>query len=158
MAITKLLLLRSSTLPLIEGILPKGPYPPCLRMAGRALLAGYPRNLSWWCSGRHFTIKTIFSGTQDSHYKYKMDVGNFYLYNRFSTQVRWCLYIEMAFTLQLHHYLCWLQSKNWPEILPTSMHINSHFSKRLFNVIHYRISLIHLTMESSHYVPDIMNI
>ena len=27
----------------IEGILPKGPYPPCLRMAGRALLAGYPR-------------------------------------------------------------------------------------------------------------------
>ena len=25
----------------IDGILPKGPYPPCLRMAGRALLAGY---------------------------------------------------------------------------------------------------------------------
>ena len=29
--------------PSIEGILPKGPYPPCLRMADRALLAGYPR-------------------------------------------------------------------------------------------------------------------
>ena len=29
----------------IEGILPKGPYPPCLRMADRALLAGYPRNV-----------------------------------------------------------------------------------------------------------------
>ena len=27
----------------IEGILPKGPHPPCLRMADRALLAGYPR-------------------------------------------------------------------------------------------------------------------
>ena len=27
----------------IEGILPKGSYPPCLRMADRALLAGYPR-------------------------------------------------------------------------------------------------------------------
>ena len=27
----------------IEGILPNGPYPPCLRMADRALLAGYPR-------------------------------------------------------------------------------------------------------------------
>ena len=27
----------------IEGILPKGPYPPCLHMADRALLAGYPR-------------------------------------------------------------------------------------------------------------------
>ena len=29
----------------IDGILPKGPYPPCLRMAGRALLAGYPRHV-----------------------------------------------------------------------------------------------------------------
>ena len=29
----------------IEGILPKGPYPPCLRMADRALLAGYPRDM-----------------------------------------------------------------------------------------------------------------
>ena len=27
----------------IDGILPKGPYPSCLRMAYRALLAGYPR-------------------------------------------------------------------------------------------------------------------
>ena len=27
----------------IEGILPKGPYPPYLRMADRAHLAGYPR-------------------------------------------------------------------------------------------------------------------
>ena len=27
----------------IEGILPKGPYPSCLRMADRALLAGYPQ-------------------------------------------------------------------------------------------------------------------
>ena len=26
---------------LIDGILPKGPYPPCLRMADRALLAGF---------------------------------------------------------------------------------------------------------------------
>ena len=37
-----------------EGILPKGPYPPCLRMADRALLAGYPRFLSggvaWYIS------------------------------------------------------------------------------------------------------------
>ena len=29
--------------PQIDGILPKGPYPPCLRMADRAHLAGYPR-------------------------------------------------------------------------------------------------------------------
>ena len=41
----------------VDGILPKGPYPPCLRMADRALLAGYPRNcrscrlLRLWPSG-----------------------------------------------------------------------------------------------------------
>ena len=29
--------------PDIDGILPKGPYPPCLRMADKALLGGYPR-------------------------------------------------------------------------------------------------------------------
>ena len=28
-----------------EGILPKGPYPPCLPMADRAILAGYPRTV-----------------------------------------------------------------------------------------------------------------
>ena len=27
----------------VDGILPEGPYPPCLRMADRDLLAGYPR-------------------------------------------------------------------------------------------------------------------
>ena len=36
----------------IEGILPKGPYPPCLRMEDRALLTGYPRRtwVVWWRS------------------------------------------------------------------------------------------------------------
>ena len=29
----------------VDGILPKGPYPPCLRMADRALLAGYPQSV-----------------------------------------------------------------------------------------------------------------
>ena len=28
----------------MEGILPKGPYPPCLRMADKALFAGYRRH------------------------------------------------------------------------------------------------------------------
>ena len=36
-------LLKLKFQPHIEGILPKGPYPPCLRMAARALLTGYPR-------------------------------------------------------------------------------------------------------------------
>ena len=31
----------------MEGILPKGPYPPCVSIAGRALLAGYP----WYIGG-----------------------------------------------------------------------------------------------------------
>ena len=31
------------TVPLLDDILPKGPYPPCLRMTDRALLTGYPR-------------------------------------------------------------------------------------------------------------------
>ena len=31
--------------PVIDGILPKGPYPPCLRMADRALLTGHPRHM-----------------------------------------------------------------------------------------------------------------
>ena len=35
--------------PYMEGILPKGPYPPCLRMADRALLAGYSRYLVYGC-------------------------------------------------------------------------------------------------------------
>ena len=30
----------------IDGILPKGPNPPCVRMADRALLAGYPRDVN----------------------------------------------------------------------------------------------------------------
>ena len=33
--------------PYIDGILPKGPYLPCLRMADRALLAGYPWIMSF---------------------------------------------------------------------------------------------------------------
>ena len=60
-----------------EGILPKGPYLPCLRMADRALFAGYPRhvltasgpvccwNLSWRCefrssvAHRHSLVQTM---------------------------------------------------------------------------------------------------
>ena len=33
----------------IDGILPKGLYPPCLRMADRALLSGYPRDVTFAC-------------------------------------------------------------------------------------------------------------
>ena len=40
--------------PHIDGILPKGPYPPCLGMADRALLAGYP-----WIRIFHFSVSTV---------------------------------------------------------------------------------------------------
>ena len=43
----------------IEGILPKGPYPPCLRMADRALLAGYPR---------HETVYLVHTDGRSHHY------------------------------------------------------------------------------------------
>ena len=35
----------------LEGILAKGPYLPCVSMAGRALLAGYPRTFLSFLSG-----------------------------------------------------------------------------------------------------------
>ena len=41
----------------IEGILPKGPYPPCLRMADRAFLAGYPR----YSSDNYISIECNYS-------------------------------------------------------------------------------------------------
>ena len=46
-----------------DGILPKGPYPPCLRMADRALLTGYPRISCIVCT-------LLWLGTGDSFYSY----------------------------------------------------------------------------------------
>ena len=37
---------RTNLSSFIEGILPKGPYLPCVSMAGRVLLAGYPRHIT----------------------------------------------------------------------------------------------------------------
>ena len=41
----------------INGILPKGPYPPCLRMADRTLLAGYARNMFPQNSSAYWGLK-----------------------------------------------------------------------------------------------------
>ena len=45
----KMITIDTKTRTHFDGILPKGPYPPCLRMADRALLAGYHRlkNIVW---------------------------------------------------------------------------------------------------------------
>ena len=45
----------------IEGILPKAPYPPCLRMADRALLAGYPRYVPVYTWGGASALTSIMS-------------------------------------------------------------------------------------------------
>ena len=73
-----------------EGILPKGPYPPCVSMAGRALFAGYPQIdvyvkmtqkvrpyfLNNFCSLNFVTKKTrVFDPTYTNdfkHWTYKM--------------------------------------------------------------------------------------
>ena len=41
-----------------EGILPKGPYLPCVSMAGRALLAGYPRFI-WRRISIYFSVQEL---------------------------------------------------------------------------------------------------
>ena len=40
-----------------EGILPKGPYLPCVSMAGRALLAGYPQYTNCFSSTKTIAVK-----------------------------------------------------------------------------------------------------
>ena len=49
----------------IEGILPKGPYLPCVSMAGRALLAGYHRYI--WSDNAHSTTIAMIKLQSDLH-------------------------------------------------------------------------------------------
>ena len=49
----------------IEGILPKGHYPPCWRLTDRALLAGYPRYVKTW-SVTHLRLESPL--LKDHHY------------------------------------------------------------------------------------------
>ena len=66
----------------IDGILQKGPYPPCLHMADRALLAGYPWYFLWlWDEGWPLSIlneslgrsaaKTLVRFQMSGHPKYR---------------------------------------------------------------------------------------
>ena len=48
----------------IEGILPKGPYLPCVSVAGRALLAGYPRIIGSHCSITNHRTNSWFVPSQ----------------------------------------------------------------------------------------------
>ena len=81
-------------MPYIEGILPKGPYPPCLRMADRVLLVRYPRyminwkngiyNCCWW-SGAHFTKSFFSSKSKSCKTKCKL-LWCEYCYNNFASR------------------------------------------------------------------------
>ena len=57
----------------IDGILPKGPYPPCLRMADRALLAGYLEMKLLWYNGTALNLIMLF-GPGYIMKKYVIDV------------------------------------------------------------------------------------
>ena len=57
LSISSIILSISWTLLHFEGILPKAPYLPCVSMAGRALLAGYPRFRNKWY-GTYVHIET----------------------------------------------------------------------------------------------------
>ena len=76
----------------IEGILPKGPYLPCVSMAGRALLAGYPPYIS-----RHWAI----IGT-DNGFSPTMSVINQYIYQWLCARLLYIQCICTGDTTALH--------------------------------------------------------
>ena len=59
-----------------EGILPKGPYPPCLRMADRALLAGYHRFVEDLFFSCQFVLKFCIPHTTHALLKIWIQLGN----------------------------------------------------------------------------------
>ena len=108
--------------PHLDGVLPKGPYPPCLRMADRALLAGYPRFLlrdwaqnrlyisQWQASirtaGCYLNIKTFFPsmGISIIKMRWSWDCPTFIM--GIYIMVRQHIYIEMAPRLLFCELFC----------------------------------------------------
>ena len=82
----------------IEGILPKGPYLPCVCMAGRSLLAGYPRydhtGSALLYNGEYFVV---------IRYDVKVHISSYRL-------VYWCIFnlvwVIKAGTLGSVHWTC----------------------------------------------------
>ena len=74
--------------PHIDGILPKGPYPPCLRMADRALLAGYPRYINIADNLVDVEIE------EEVHKIHGLTASNYYLNGCW-----WCHDMKMLFAL-----------------------------------------------------------
>ena len=97
----------SVNLSYIEGILPKGPYPPYPRMADRALLAGYPR---------YSTNKTLVNGL--SIYELKFIPIPIYICMISSSSIdidkRWNYMIIFRSLVQLHSIAQCLYDRRYP--------------------------------------------
>ena len=94
----------------VEGILPKRPYPSCLRMADRALLAGYP-----WGMDRELSYcKWALSKTQElmtSWHGFAICISN--LLWEESTGHLWIILTKGQ--LLIHHN--WRQRRLWLQLL-----------------------------------------
>ena len=69
----------------IEGILPIGPYLPCVSMAGRALLAGYHRYMDFETGG--MSMQMMRNVKQVSSHTYKYMYVHEYLWLKFASIV-----------------------------------------------------------------------
>ena len=77
----------------IEGILPKGPYLPCVSMAGSVLLAGYPRYMHRKLHNRFLTTNIYI-----------------YIYIRINAEVlKWAVVymMNLSFACQFNFMLAW---------------------------------------------------
>ena len=81
-----------------EGILPKGPYPPCVSMAGRVLLAGYPRI---------FKLRKL-NRSLDTHFEIDPRWMPYNLTNERSTLVQVMVYCRQTTSPYLRQ--CWPRS------------------------------------------------
>ena len=82
----------------IDGILPKGPYPPCLRMADRAFLAGYPRYIHNFMGDIFFFIGLLDPFSIQCWESY---LSSFTVYDLAQSQIEhrlWCSNLSVCFT------------------------------------------------------------
>ena len=100
--------------PYIEGILPKGPYLPCVSMAGRALLVGYPRHSL--LVNRHVTCIGIM-------HAYHRFIVNDKVWNRFLIKFQWILNYPFGYKSRgLHDDEVF--DRNWAWIVSMSMFVS----------------------------------
>ena len=125
---------KSSSLPwathrvcmiLFDGILPKGPYPPCWRMADRALLAGYPCIvvvwLTMWCHILSKTSKNFICGS----YWHNMKEINLFFVSSLHMYINKHNYLFLTLNVQGPSYLGLTRAISWllkPWLLTSPRH------------------------------------